>query len=339
MSHLGQHVVSTAPFSLRTDPVRAATPVHPQESTSRPADPPCDYQGEDFPIDFQVPFRHAGWQDDRCKVYEAMCETSSKTTRRSAFVRCGRSFWVLASKTDPDLYRAVPETCHDRFCRPCSADRASKIRRNLAVYLGDGRHRFLTLTIKSSCAPLGDQVDHLLDSFRLLRRSKLWRSKVPGGAGFLEITWNPVVRTWHPHLHVICSGLYIPKADLARTWRSITKDSYIVDIRLIRDRAAAIRYVSKYATKPLCTKITDDHPALREAIEAMIGRKTIYTFGSWHRWALLADPDNEAWSIVGSAEQLRNQAASGDLHSAAILAAVIRHPGEEVHVPRGPPVD
>lgn len=337
--HTGHLIVSTEPWVLTAAPLRASTHVHPQESTSPPPSPPCSYHGDDALIDENIPFRHSGWQEARCRVYRALCETSVSRSRRSAFPRCGRSYWVLASRDDPDLYRTVPETCHDRFCRPCNNDRALRIRRNLATHLTEGTYRFVTLTLKHTPAPLTMQLDHLLHSFRLLRRSKLWKRRVPGGAAFLEITWNPDTRRWHPHLHVIVTGKYIPRHDLSVLWKSITKDSHILDIRFVRDTAAAVNYVAKYATKSLSNTVVNDHSALREAIEALAGRKTIYAFGCWARWKLLGNPDDESWAVLYSADDLRNRAYGGDELCVRILAAVTGRPGQEVHVPRAPPAD
>lgn len=310
----------------------------PLESTHPPAGPPCGCQYDNDPIGQNIPFRHAGWQRDRLLVYDALLAAACSCTRVSAFERCGRSYWVLRNRDDPNIYRTVPETCHDRFCKPCGADRAARIRRNLHTNLGNEPHRFLTLTIRSEDRPLADSLDHLLTSFRTLRKTKLWRRRVTAGAAFFELTYNSVTGLWHPHLHLIIAGKYLPKDRLTTAWKRITGGSFQLKIRFIKDRDETIGYVAKYATKPLHPSVLQNPAALQEAVVAMIGRKTLYCFGGWAKWKLLEDPDADSWIVFAPAAELRDKAADGDDLCQRILAAIVAHPGEEVRVPRAPPI-
>lgn len=317
----------------------ASALLDPLESTPPTPGPPCGCVYDNDPIDQNIPFRHSGWQPDRLRVHAALEAAGLSDTRRTAFVRCGRSYWVLQNRDDPNIYRTVPETCHDRFCRPCGTDRAARIRRNLHSNLGNKPHRFLTLTIRSTYRPLSESIDHLLASFRLLRKTKFWRNRVSAGAAFLELTYNADNRLWHPHLHVIAAGKYIPRDELIRAWKRITAGSFCLDIRFVKDHDATVRYIAKYATKPLHPSVLRDPDALREAVVAMVGRKTLYCFGAWAKWKLLDDPDADSWTVFAPAAELRDKAADGDELCQRILAAITKHPGEEVRVPRAPPTE
>lgn len=315
----------------------ASTSLDPLESTTPTANPPRDCLDDDAPIWENIPFRHSCWQADRLRVHDALERAGARAARRSAFVRCGRCYWVMQNRDDPNVYRTVPETCHDRFCNPCGNDRASRIKRNLHTYLDDRPHRFLTLTIRHSDEPLTEVLDRLLLSFRVLRKTKFWRTRVSAGAAFLEVTFNPESRFWHPHLHVIIAGKYLPKDRLVNTWKRITGGSFQVHIRFIKDRDDTIRYVAKYATKPLHPSILADPDALRQAITALTGRKTLYCFGKWAKWKLLADPDADSWTVFAAGAELRYRASTGDELCQRILQALVEHPGEDVRVSGTPP--
>jgi hypothetical protein len=75
------------------------------------------------------------------------------------------------------------------------------------------------------------------DFTKLRRRFK----EIHGGFYVVQATNNG--RGWHLHLHVIFDGCFIAKERLSRAWADITKGSYIVDIRAVRDPKTAIRYL------------------------------------------------------------------------------------------------
>jgi hypothetical protein len=222
---------------------------------------------------------------------------------------------------DPRTFRRVTMTCHDRLCQPCGASRGATLQRNLAKYIDDSPHRFLTLTLKHSATPLRDQLTRLNKCFRRLRNTVLWKERVTGGAAFLELTRNAETATWHVHLHVIIAGKYIPVGDLSQRWLAVTGDSQHIDLRLIRHKARVVEYCVKYATKPIHPSVVNDHDALVESIQALVGRKLVIQFGNWSRWRLTARPDDEDWHWYDLASVVQYAADHGDEHAAAILEA------------------
>lgn len=222
--------------------------------------------------------------------------------------------WLFRHKTNPRLWKIVPSHCHDRLCTPCQASRSATICQNLAKHLQDHPHRLLTLTIRSNDDPLTDQLNRLLRAFRRLRRDKLWTARVTGGLAFVEITWNPETTQWHPHLHAILDGAYIPKPDLNAAWLAATGDSNITHITLVRSPRAVSRYVTKYATKAYQHAITADDDALDELVLAVKSRRTVIPFGAWRRWRLLTDDKDKDWRLVCHSAELDHAgpAASDD---------------------------
>jgi plasmid rolling circle replication initiator protein Rep len=114
----------------------------------------------------------------------------------------------------------------------------------------------VTLTVKDG-PDLAERFEHLHTSMR-----ELWKRRARGrGSAVDDIeagVWSYEVKKgkgsgeWHPHLHMVALAARAPdQAYLAREWKDITGDSFIVDVRPI-DQAAPERgfiEVFKYALK------------------------------------------------------------------------------------------
>lgn len=285
-------------------------------------------------------FRHRSWHQRRVRIATALAAADVSPRRASSFCTCGCQLWVLRSAQSPDDFRVVPDFCHDRWCVPCANGRASRIAANLLEKLENRRTRFVTLTLKASPDSLRARIDRLLSSFSKLRRRGFWKDRVAGGAGFLEITRGRNGGHWHPHLHLVVEGKYLPKDELTDAWLQITGDSYVVDIKLVRDPRSVGYYITKYATKPLDPKLLREPAALTEAIEALRGRKLLYAFGTWSRWQLLTQPTDEAWILYGHINELLYKALNGDELAELILLLLQHSPdvfsGEVFTVTLGP---
>lgn len=172
----------------------------------------------------------------------------------------------------------VPVYCGNRFCPECNVARQVKIRQKLDLFCSSREitkgvtFKFLTLTIKSQ-PDLKPMVDLLLKSFRKLRQRKLWKNKVFGGAFVIEMTLSD--GSWHPHIHAVIEGHYIPYKKLLEDWTAITGDTGVF-IQMI-PVLAITRYLTKYITK---TSL--DEAAQIEASEALKGKRLFQPFGSWH---------------------------------------------------------
>lgn len=316
-----------------------------------------------LPIDVEI---HRGWERDRHRIYDRMADlchmmpwhidldsldytdrAESGTVRRppslsrtAAFARCGSEPIVMRSRTDPGTYMLCRARCHDRLCRPCALIRGRRIAAKLAAKLSDHPYKLITLTLAHSHTRLGEQLDRLLRSWRLLRGTPLWRRKVRGSLGVVEITWSTERREWHPHLHIIADAAYIPQHQLRDQWHDVTGDSHIVDIRLIRDVRQVVTYVTQYVTKIIPRSIVDDPGALGEIITDLRGRRTIIPTGRWLRWRLLSDPEEKEWEYYGTLDAIRYWATQDDALAAAVLAAIESlDPDDEpiITVPDPPP--
>ena len=285
------------------------------ETNPQPA-PPRDLGHVSSFLHEDVAFRHSGWSSDRARVDAALVSAGIPESRLIAFRECGSRAWVWQAADDPSLTKITCSCCHDRWCLPCANARSRTITRSLAQLMVGERCRFVTLTLRSSDRPLAELIDHLYKSFAKLRRRKFWSKAVRGGAAFCEVKISRNAQTWHPHLHIICVGNYLHKQTLSDAWHEITGDSYIVDVRTIRDSDQAAGYIAKYASKPLCKTIINNHDRLVEAILALRGRRLCTTFGTWRNVNLTDDSnvDDEiphVWVPIGPLVQIIDQAKNG----------------------------
>jgi hypothetical protein len=284
-----------------------------------PHNPPVS-EGEAPPLTGDQCFRHGGWEDIRSLVRASLYRCGETPNRIESFDLCGACAWIEQSELDATQFRLRSSYCHDRLCTPCANERSARLRDALAATMGTKGHTFITLTLCGKNEKLVDLVDRLYKSFRYLRAGKLWSEAVTGGAAFLEIKWNDKASRWHPHLHIICQSAFMPQGELSTAWHSITKDSYIVDIRLVKNPREAATYVAKYASKPLNMTFARSPDLLDEATLALKGRRLCLTFGTWYGTPLdsaedepLADDlDFVNWRNIGGLYELHRKAEAGD---------------------------
>lgn len=258
-------------------------------------------------------FRHSWWRDRRGAVSAALLRLNADQARTERFEQCGSTAWVMRAKDDSGRYRIAGNRCKDRWCEACSAEKRRTLLRNLTTKLPVGRIRLLTLTLKSSEIGLKSQIDRIYNCFKDLRRRKEFRKRLRGGLFFLEISLNETTKKWHPHLHVLCQGEFLPIKLVRETWHEITGDSYICDVREIKDAQHAVRYVAKYASKAISHNVFHDPEKLDEAIDALHGRRTFNVFGNWTKLGLSKVPDDDCgWEVFDSLANVIRRARAGD---------------------------
>ena len=261
----------------------------------------------------ELTFRHSGWARERAAVLAAFEGAAASDLRVARFENCGSYAWVLRSKEDPTIYRISSSHCHDRFCKPCQRSRANRLAHRLLAASPTTDLRFVTLTLRHSPLPLSLQLQKLVACFRTLRRQHFWAARTTGGAAFIEVKRSKDGKYWHPHLHIIHHGRYLPHRDLSLAWSRLTRGSYIVHINRVRNLDRVAAYVTAYATKPFDSSLTHDHAALVEAIRALHGRRQLITFGTWRTLAS-ADSENprDGWELVAPLWELLARADHGD---------------------------
>jgi len=135
----------------------------------------------------------------------------------------------------------------------------------------------LTFTLKHSDDPLNIQIDRLYDCFRKIRRRAFLSRRITGGVWFFQLKYNQTEQQWHPHIHCLVAGDFIPHTTLKSLWHKITGDSYVVDVRPVRDLENASTEVARYATSPADLTAVD----LELALEVHYSTKNRRICGSW----------------------------------------------------------
>lgn len=182
--------------------------------------------------------------------------------------------------------------------------------------------RQVELTLRHKLASLDAEIRRLWSGFRALRKTAFWKSVVSGGIGVLEVTINEKTRLWHPHLHLIVDGEFIPQAKLSAEWKKATGDSEIVYVQAVHDRARASKYVSKYLAKSINPTALESRE-IREYATALHGKRLVFTFGKCAK--IKIDPAQVAEKSVGSVhllllQRLVDAAARGFRHAEKSLA-------------------
>lgn len=268
-------------------------------------------------------FRHSSWARTRWAIYHALRRTGVDERVLHRFEQCGQFMTVWSDPASPDRYQVRGNFCKHRYCLPCAQNRSRLIASNIHHAIDGQVVRFITLTLKHTDQPLADQIDALGTYFTRLRRRTFWIQHVTAGAWFLELTYNREADRWHPHLHVIVRGRYMPHEGLRGAWHDVTKASFIVDIRLVRDPDRAAAYVSKYASKPMATDYVKHEDRLDEAVAALHGRRMCGTFGDWRNLRLTELPEDDTdWHFVGNLGILIIRAKQGDSTAREIVTTI-----------------
>lgn len=291
-------------------------------------------------------FTHSGWALTRKRVIASMFRTRQADSRVQAFMTCGSATWIERAKEDSSRFRLRQNMCHDRLCQVCGGCRSRKISEIICNMMEGKRCRFITLTLKGKAGDkLADIIDRLMRSFRYLRSHPVWADAVDGGAAFIEVKRGDRSGFWHPHLHILCEGRFLPQGDLSDAWRSITKDSFRVDIR-DANKGRAHAYVTKYASKPLNSTFANNEEWLDEAMQALRGRRLVTCFGTWYGTPLSTAEDDEladdiidasGWNWFAMADDLIEDAAKGNYESMNLIRAIPGMYERFIHATGKPP--
>lgn len=270
----------------------------------------------------EVAFRHSGWQLERARVRAALERLEVPVSRRERFENCGGDC-VVEWSPSRKKFRLRANYCGDRFCVPCCRARAVKLQSLLAELLGRETPLFITLTLRNSDTPLPKLVSKLLASFRRLRQTELWKQHVRGGVAVMEIKKGAGGFGWHPHLHIIALGGYMPQALLSDAWRKSSGGSFVVDVQRARRQDDATSYACKYASKGWTAEVARDPDALDECITALRGRRLLTFFGDWHGRDV-DDHDAEPidWRRVGRLDNVLDAAERGERWAVGIARQI-----------------
>lgn len=241
----------------------------------------------------------AEW-DAAWSVYDHLDRSESRS-KADQLEHCRSNAW-FARHVDTGEVRIASNACHLRWCPVCANARRNFIGYEVAEWLKTLKYpKLMTLTLKHSDDPLFHQVLNLYTYFTRLRKRKEFCEKVLGGVWFFQVKLSKSSKQWHPHIHCVIDGQYLPKSLLRRLWVQITDVSMIVDIRSVKDPDGCALEVARYAAKPGPLKDLDLNHAV-ELVSVMHGRKICGTWGIGKSVSLRPKKftEKDKWQSVGS---------------------------------------
>jgi len=226
---------------------------------------------------------HAPYAKTRNRIVDALINSPQQADQNLAatMATCGDAVSFYVDPADGSV-RQYLHRCKARCCGFCAGARTNKTAAQLQELIeAMTRPRTIILTVKSSPTPLREQLAFLRKTLARLRRSKLWKANVHGGAYVIEITRNAETALWHPHVHIIYEGNFLPFKQLRAEWHRITGHSEIVWIAEVAGAKSMAAELSKYLGKPARLD-TWPNFALLEYIRAIRGARLLQTFGKCH---------------------------------------------------------
>jgi hypothetical protein len=177
--------------------------------------------------------------------------------------------------------------CKKLICPDCASERASRLSKQTEAKITEvmktksGRLCLLTLTTKNT-ATLEAGLSRLKKDFVKFKRKKEFKQHIQGYFGAFEYTYNSKTKDFHVHLHlIVLRGKFWNQSDISDAWREVTGDSFIVDIREIKDIHKGVKEVSKYILKHTdLLKMPDDK--FREVVEMKKGTKMFISGGCFY---------------------------------------------------------
>ena len=243
---------------------------------------------------------HAAEFDAAWAVYDFLDDDNARS-KADLLSGCRQNAW-FSRHVETGEIRIASNACHLRWCPVCAESRKNFIGHSVADWLQVQKFpKLMTLTLRHRDMPLFHQVTDLYRYFVQLRKLKDFRKIVTGGVWFFQIKQSEKTKEWHPHLHCVVTGKYMPRTLLRRMWLDCTGDSEIIDIRSVKDPDGCALEVARYAARPGPLKDLTLNDAV-ELVSVMHGRRICGTWGTGRKISLRPPKfeDKDKWSSVGS---------------------------------------
>lgn len=194
--------------------------------------------------------------------------------------------------------RRPTHRCDFRLCPFCASRRSKKlINKYLPMFVAFAGPQLvpvhLTLTQAHRVGEsLKLSLKRLMDSFKKLSRRSFFLEFFAGGGVAVEVTLG-TDGAWHSHLHLLAFRRRFCDVDQLRDeWRTVTGDSHVLRIVLVKDLERGLEEVLKYISKPLdIEKFEPKH--IKQFLEIK-GTRMFRAFGDFAKFCRNYEPsDNE----------------------------------------------
>ena len=223
---------------------------------------------------------HAPHLSERDRYILALIDSSDQRLQDQArrMASCADSVHLFVDPEMSEVHEYL-HRCKCRLCPLCARARAIHVGEQVEAVVREMKHpRHLVLTVKSTDGRLEDQLRNLSTWFSKLRRTPFWRHNVMTGVYTIECTMNERTGKWHPHIHCVFDGNYLPYKIVQRLWHEITAGSEIIWLEPVDDVHGMANELCKYIGKPQDAEHWTDEQ-LRAYASAIRGRRMVQTFG------------------------------------------------------------
>jgi hypothetical protein len=187
--------------------------------------------------------------------------------------------------------------CKKLYCPDCAAERAARLSNQTEAKIREvmktnsGRLCFLTLTIKNT-PTLEAGLAKMKKSFAQFKRKKAFKEHIKGYFGGFENPYKTREKGFNVHLHLlVLRGKFWNQSDISDAWREATGDSFVVDIREVKDVYKGVRELCKYVVKPV-DLLTMPDEQFREVVEMKKGTRMFISGGCFYNVKLDDDADD-----------------------------------------------
>lgn len=226
----------------------------------------------------------------------------------------------LDNAEKPKLFKS--NFCKVRLCPMCSWRRSLKIFGQVSKVMDhleenyNFRYLFLTLTVKNCYSEdFKETVDNMTKAFNKMNQRKDFKRAIKGYFRALEVTYNKIDDSYHPHFHIILAvepnyfndrKQYLSQNEWGKLWGDCLGIDYNprVDIRAVKkNNKKEVSEVAKYTVKSddflikedgvINEEITDK---VVETLDLGLKRKRLVAFGfifkDIHKKLNLDDPED-----------------------------------------------
>ena len=224
----------------------------------------------------------------------------SMTQKYTSRLEACRKYAFFYQNVETGHLRIQSSRCKLRWCPICRDVSRMIVTKAVDGWLIKQKYpKMLTFTLKHSDEPLFIQVQRLYDCFKKIRQRVYFKRNVTGGVWFFQLKLNLESQQWHPHIHCLVAGKFIGPGKIQKLWHDITGDSFIVDVRPVKDLENVSSEVARYATSPAdITRMTLEQSV--DVYDATQGRRICGTWGNAKGMVLRPTPqeDTEEWAKV-----------------------------------------
>jgi plasmid rolling circle replication initiator protein Rep len=210
---------------------------------------------------------------------------------------CGKTLIYAENPAGGEAIPVSAMRCGLRLCPSCSWIRARQIFQNVYSVITEPdfsckQFIFLTLTVKNCRSVfLESEISRILSAWRDLTKDERqpFRRSFSGTFRALEVTYNPLKKTYHPHLHAMAAvdkkyfkksnQDYISQSKLRKLWRDACGLDYLPQCRIEKVKNTAKKQVAEVAKYTVKSADYLNRPAVLEALDPALKGKRLIAYG------------------------------------------------------------